>query len=143
MQSTSTAESEKIAEGIAKTLPSHHRNPLIIGLVGELGSGKTFFVKSFLRVLGVRERIVSPTFVLIKEYALKHSYHKKAYHVDVYRLSSQKDLSPLGFDKLLKEKKAIVFIEWADKIRNLLPSNAIWIKFKHGKKDNERTITLK
>lgn len=142
MQSASTAQTDKFAQDFAKKLARIHRSPLVIGLTGELGSGKTFFVRSFLRALGVKERVLSPTFVLIKEYTPKHSYYKKVYHIDVYRLSGARDLHPLGFDELLKEEKTIVLIEWADKIKKLLPSNTIWIKFKHGKKENERTITI-
>ena len=142
MQSFGTTETEKIARGIAGHLPQSNRSPVIFGLVGELGAGKTFFVRSFLRALGVKERIISPTFVLIKEYTLKHGHYTKAYHVDTYRLSPPLDLRPLGFNEMLKEKNVIVFIEWADRIKKLLPRDTIWITFEHGKKENERTIEL-
>lgn len=151
MQSNSTLETKKIAKNIAERLLSHslrsHQEPLVFGLVGDLGSGKTFFVKNFLNVLGVKAKVHSPTFVLMREYEIKKSQlaknkYSKAYHIDVYRLNNKKDLKHLNFSEILKEKNAIVFIEWADKIKKLLPKQTTWIKFKHGDKENERIIEI-
>jgi len=151
MRSISEAETKKFAQNIAKKLlqsyHKRHRGSLIIGLKGDLGAGKTFFVKSFLGAFGIKERVVSPTFVLMREYEIKNSNainkkYKKAYHIDAYRLHSLKDLRHLNFNKLLKEKNAILLIEWADKIKKLLPKKTLWMDFKHGKKENERIIKL-
>jgi len=152
--SRGTKETEKIVAGITRRLLATGRRPLVVGLVGELGAGKTFFARHFLRELGAEEKIASPTFVLIKEYKLYPErraakskdylaqYHK-AYHVDAYRLTKPGDLNCLGFSESLQEKNAIFLIEWADKIKPLLPRDTIWIKFDHGKKESERIINLK
>lgn len=142
MRSLGTNETKKIASDLAQTLLAKRSNPLVIGLVGELGAGKTFFVQSFLKRLGVKYPILSPTFVLVKEYSLKHGFYNKAYHVDLYRLSSPKDLPPLGLDRLLSRKRSIILIEWAEKARELLPGDAVWIKFEHGNEEQERFIRL-
>ena len=151
MQSNSTLETKKIAKNIAeKLLTTSFKNnqiPLIVGLVGDLGSGKTFFVKNFLSALGVKAKVHSPTFVLMREYEIKklqlaQNKYSKVYHIDVYRLNNKKDLEHLNFSEILKEKNSIVFIEWADKIKKLLPKKTVWINFKHGNLENERVIEI-
>ena len=120
----------------------------VIALEGNLGAGKTTFVQGFARALGIRERVASPTFVVMKEYALSHagarSSQNKArlIHIDCYRLATPKDLTALGFLELLKDKSAIILIEWADRIRAILPKDAVWILFCHGEKANERMIRI-
>jgi len=114
---------------------------LVIALSGNLGSGKTSFTKAFLRALGVKETVASPTFVLSREYALKRGRHSKAYHMDIYRLAS-KETHVLELKKIFKEKNAIVLIEWAEKIKKLIPKNAIWVYFRHGKSSRERKIKV-
>lgn len=142
MQSTGTAETEKFTRSFAKHLPKSASGSFVLGLVGELGTGKTFFVGCLLKSLGVKDHIISPTFVLIKEYAIKHAFYNKVYHIDTYRITHPQDLLSLGFKEIVKEKKAIVIIEWADKVKKLLPRDTHWITFKHGKRENERTIKL-
>ena len=141
MESSSTKETARIAKEFAARILKSKKTPVIIGLSGNLGSGKTFFTRSFLAGIGVKEKITSPTFVIMREYMLKRGVFKKAYHLDVYRLEP-KDLKVLGFSRLLKEKHAIIIIEWAEKIKKLLPKKTIWIHFTHGKKENERIISL-
>lgn len=112
---------------------------MVVALSGNLGSGKTTFTQAFLKALGVRDTIASPTFVLSREYTLKKGFYKKAYHLDVYRLSA-KETNVLELRRLFKEKDSIVFIEWAGKIKRQLPKSAIWIYFEHGKKPHEREV---
>lgn len=117
------------------------KKPLVLALGGELGSGKTTFAQGLARVLGVREKVLSPTFVLLKVYKLPAGESfRHLIHIDCYRLDSPKDLLHLGFKNLLKDKDAILVIEWADRIKNLLPKNILRIKFKHGKSPQERSV---
>lgn len=134
-------ETKKIAERLAHELSRANFN--IIALTGELGSGKTTFAQGFARALGIKERIQSPTFVLLKIYKIKKGTKKHFIHADCYRIDSPRDLLHVGFKKLLQDKDAIILIEWADRIRGLLPKTALWVKFRHGKKSHERIISIK
>ena len=112
---------------------------LILALQGELGAGKTTFIKGFSRALKVIEKVLSPTFVLI------HRHHLKSgglYHIDAYRLKSEKDLLKLGIKEIFNNPKNIVLIEWADRVKKIIPKSAIWIHFEHLGK-NKRKITAK
>jgi len=111
------------------------KTALIIGLEGELGSGKTTFIKAFAKGLGIKKRLTSPTFILIKNY-------RNFYHIDCYRIKSYKDVGALDFLEIISNPKNIVLIEWAEKIKSILPRNIIWLKFKIVS-EKERKIVLK
>jgi len=118
---------------------------LVVGLEGDLGAGKTTFMRGFLKGLGVRVRSASPTFVLMKHYRVpllgRTSFSfEHVYHLDAYRLSSKKDLKTLDFDSVLADPGAIVFIEWASHLRGV--HKDVVITFRHGKTINERSITF-
>ena len=147
----SPAETKKFAGLLAEQLfkkKSRRRGALVLALTGDLGSGKTTFVQGFLRDLGIRGRITSPTFVLIKKYKLKcsrlhASCFMTAYHIDCYRIKKPSELLKLGLKEILENPQNIVLIEWAEKIRRALPKNAIWIKIFYGPKKEERNIEIK
>lgn len=141
--SSSSAETKKFAASLAKKiLRSKHpqRHALVLALTGELGSGKTTFVKGFCRGLGLKNKVVSPTFILMRRGALKHKRFKNVFHVDAYRIKNTKELKPLRFKEVLDNPENIVLIEWADIIKKALPRNASWLRFSHGKKEKERAI---
>ena len=114
----------------------------IIALEGELGSGKTVFSQGLARALGLKRKIASPTFLIIKNYELKVQKYKNFYHIDCYRIKKPKELLNLNFKKIVADPKNIIVVEWADKIRKVLPRNIIRITFKHGKNEKERVIQL-
>lgn len=121
--SNSPKQTQKIAEGLAENLKGGE----VIALFGQLGAGKTVFVKGLARALGIKRLVTSPTFVFIKSYAFKRD--KKLftfYHLDLYRLETGK---PEGFslDEIIA-KNSIVVIEWADKISRNLPNRRIDVK---------------
>ena len=122
------------------------KGALVIALTGELGSGKTAFVQGFLKAAGVKSRITSPTFVIVKSYKVK-SYkvksYKVIYHIDCYRVKKPEELLDLGAKDILSDRRNIVLIEWAEKIRRVLPKDAVWIKFEHSRKENERKIEIR
>lgn len=125
---------------MAKRLTRRRRKrALIIALEGDLGSGKTTFIKGFSKALGVRERVLSPTFVLIHRH---RTHNENLYHIDAYRLKSEKDLLKLGIKEIFANPENIVLIEWADKVRRIVPKNATWISFEHSGKDR-RKIKIK
>lgn len=109
---------------------------MILALTGELGAGKTTFVQGFLSGLGVRRRAVSPTFILMRRFG-------NVYHLDAYRLKEPRELEKIGFKEITADPQNVVLVEWADKVRCLIPRNATWIKFKHGKQESERLIIVR
>jgi len=141
----SSKETQKIAAGLAKKFlraKTKRKNALVFALMGELGSGKTTFVQGFLRGLGIKKKITSPTFVIAKNYKLKTKNYKQAYHIDCYRIKKADELLKLGLREVLENPQNIVLIEWAEKIKKILPKNFVWLKFEYGPKENIRVIRL-
>ena len=129
-----------LAEEILVTLPA--ANAFVVALTGELGSGKTTFTKTLLRTLGVRGRVASPTFIFSRRYRSQLKYYENIWHFDVYRLNSPKEVREIGLKEAVSQDKNLVIVEWADKVKGLLPRGTIWVEFKHGVKSNERHITF-
>ena len=119
---------------LAQNIESEKFSGMIICLNGELGSGKTVFVKGFAQALGIKDTITSPTFNLVKEY---NDGEAKLYHMDVYRLEN--DWNSIGFDDYFNGD-GISIIEWSDLILDYLPEERLEIKFKI---INENTRILK
>lgn len=109
---------------LAQNIENEKFPNMVICLDGELGSGKTVFVKGFASALGIVDNITSPTFNLIKEY---DSGELPLYHMDMYRL--EEDASSIGVEDYF-EKGGVTIIEWADLIEDSLPEERLDIKFK-------------
>ncbi len=120
----------------------HAGAPLVIALEGDLGAGKTTFTQAFAKALGVAKQLKSPTFVLMKHYAL-HDVpgYSTLYHLDCYRLQNPKDLEPLGVEHILKQPGNIVLIEWAERVKDVLPPEHIRIQIEHST-EQERNIHI-
>lgn len=99
----------------------------VICLIGDLGSGKTTFTQGLLKKLKVKGPYNSPTFVIIKHYRKKIK-NLNIYHIDAYRIK-EKDLLNLGWKEMISNPKNIIIIEWADRIKKIITSKALWIKF--------------
>lgn len=95
----------------------------VVGLYGNLGSGKTTFVQCVAEVLGVTERLTSPTFVIMKSYKLSTFNFQLLTHVDAYRLKSGEELKKLGLENLLADPTNFILIEWADNVAEVLPKD--------------------
>jgi len=138
--------SEKETFGLAKRFVAKLRGGEVLALIGELGAGKTAFVKGLAAGLGVKNIITSPTFVLMKEYKSKVKSQKlkvlDLVHIDAYRLNSGKDLAAIGALEYFGAKNSVVAIEWADRVKDIWPKKVIKIDFKI-LKDNKREITIK
>jgi tRNA threonylcarbamoyladenosine biosynthesis protein TsaE len=118
---------------------------MIIGLVGELGAGKTTLIQQLAKKLGISQDIKSPTFNLLKTYQLQKNYNgiEQLIHVDAYRLNSLPELVDLGFFDLINSGKTIAFIEWADRLPELNNLNNYWqIKFVEIANKNARQIII-
>ncbi len=139
-------ETEKLGGTLARKVTpiqgstlDERKKALVVGLEGELGSGKTTFIKGFAKALGIKEKISSPTFVLIKSY--KIGKHKFLIHIDAYRLKDHQDLISLGIKDILNDADNIVLIEWSDRVKKILPKEYLKIHIDHIEK-NERKITF-
>ena len=116
-----------------------------MALVGDLGAGKTTFVQGFAEGLGVKSRIISPTFIIMKIYEIRGKHHElnNLFHLDFYRLEGDlaREVENFGLNEVWGDKSNIVLIEWAEKIKKFLPKDTVWVKFETVS-ENERRITL-
>jgi tRNA threonylcarbamoyladenosine biosynthesis protein TsaE len=112
----------------AKKFGKNLKGGEVIGLIGDLGAGKTAFSKALLKSLGVKEEVTSPTFVLMIPYATKQ-LPLTVYHMDLYRLNDYEEVKALGIEELFDQKGNVFLVEWADKIKNQLPKKTIYLKF--------------
>lgn len=119
-----TSRSEQDTMELAENIESEKFPGMIICLDGELGSGKTVFVKGFAKSLGIEDNITSPTFNIVKEYQVGEL---PLYHMDVYRLEDQDE--DIGFADYFSSD-AISIVEWSDLIADSLPDERLDIKFK-------------
>ena len=130
----SDKETKALAAKLAKKI-THG----IIALTGDLGAGKTTFVQGFAKGAGIKDKIISPTFVLIRQHQIPNC-KKVLYHIDLYRLENSSELNSLGIEELLSDKN-IVLIEWAEKGSNILTKESIQIYIEK-LKVNQRKIKI-
>ncbi|MDO8429634.1 MAG: tRNA (adenosine(37)-N6)-threonylcarbamoyltransferase complex ATPase subunit type 1 TsaE [Candidatus Daviesbacteria bacterium] len=123
LHTSSAKKTQKIAFELAQSF----KNGGIIALKGDLGAGKTTFTQGIARGLGVTQKLISPTFILMREYNLPSNSLGRLYHLDLYRLEKVAEILNLVGD-LFSNPNNVILIEWADKIENELPRNLTWIK---------------
>jgi len=135
-------DTQKIAANFLKNLIPLKNKATVLALKGDLGSGKTAFVKCIAKELGIKEIVTSPTFVIIKNYSLqgrtlkrRSTFHASRFtnlvHVDAYRLESAKELKSLGWDEIIANPENLIAIEWAERVKSIIPKSAIWIEFEY------------
>jgi tRNA threonylcarbamoyladenosine biosynthesis protein TsaE len=121
---------------LGRTYGSDARRGDVFALCGDLGAGKTQFVKGFVAGLDSQADVTSPTFVLIHEYG---DGRLPVYHFDFYRVESREALSRIGFDDYIFGD-GVSLIEWADRYSSLIPGHAKWLSFEL-RDENTRVIT--
>jgi tRNA threonylcarbamoyladenosine biosynthesis protein TsaE len=133
--SQNVQQTEDIASELAATLDGGE----CIAIYGELGAGKTQFVRGLAAALGVNPRTVSsPTFVLLNIYS---GGRLQVFHLDAYRIHGDSDLEAIGFAELL-EQQGVVIVEWADRVAGLLPANRLDVRIETVG-ESQRQITIR
>lgn len=139
--SKSAASTKKIGKDFAKKIiaaesaAEQRKTALILALTGDLGGGKTTFLQGFAKGIGVKEKILSPTFVIFRKFPLLGSRRRKKnafrhlYHFDCYRVRSAGEILSLDFGRIIADPSNIVVIEWADKVKGAIPELSVKIKF--------------
>lgn len=133
------SKSEKQTEELGLKLAEELKPGTVIALIGDLGSGKTALTKALAKGLGIEEQVTSPTFTIIQEYS---GGRLPLYHFDVYRLEGEEDMYELGYEDYF-HGDGVCVVEWADRIKELLPKNTIYINIDYGSQENERIYNIK
>lgn len=129
----SPQETAELAERLAEKLPAG----AVLCFEGDLGAGKTLFVQSLAKALGVKGEVTSPTFNLMNVY---EDGSLPIVHFDLYRLEREDELDEIGFYEYSYAPDGLVLIEWADKFPDNLPDDYIKITIERGEKDNIRQL---
>jgi len=128
-------ETQKLGRDFAKSL----RAGDVVCLYGDLGSGKTTFVQGLAKGLGIKNRIISPTFVIVRSYKLGVMGFC---HIDLYRIENKRGLEGLGIEEIINNPQNIIVIEWAEKLKSNCPQKRIDIEFFY-EKNNVRKIKFR
>lgn len=118
------AATRELGARLARSLDRTRRGPLVIGLEGELGTGKTTFVRGFLVALGATTTVRSPTYTLLEEYELGTL---RLAHLDLYRLQGREQVEELGIRELL-DRTHVVLVEWSERGAGALPANDVTVE---------------
>lgn len=107
-------ETKSLGEKLAKKLKPGD----FLAFYGNLGSGKTTFIQGLAKGLGIKRRIISPTFIIVRHFSFKKG---NFYHIDLYRTETKNDLLSVGLDEIIEDKNNIIALEWAEKMNDFLP----------------------
>lgn len=136
-------KSKEETKKIAKEMAEKFKGGEVLLLFGNLGSGKTTFVQGLAEGLRIKERIISPTFIIVREHKVmindKGLMINKFYHIDLYRVQGSNGINELGLSEILNNKKSIVAIEWAEKLGSLPKGIKIYFDYVS---ENERKISI-
>ncbi len=130
-------ETRELAKDIAKSILKGKFR--ILALKGDLGGGKTSFVQGLAKGLGIKEDVLSPTFVIFRKLKAPFPF-EYFYHFDCYRIKDSKEILDLGFKEIINNPKNIIVVEWAEKIEDILPRETLVLNFEFLGK-NKRKIT--
>ena len=110
----------------------------VVAFTGDLGAGKTAFVRGLARGLGIRDRVTSPTFTIVNEY---EGGRLPLFHFDMYRLGSADELFDIGWEDYLC-RGGVCAVEWSENIADALEEDAVRVDIRRGASDQERVITI-
>jgi tRNA threonylcarbamoyladenosine biosynthesis protein TsaE len=138
--SKNVKETAEIAHNFGAKLEPKGQKATIVGLYGELGSGKTTFMKYLAEEFGIKETIQSPTFVIEKIYELEGKSFKHLIHIDAYRIEKEDEMINLGWNEIIADPSNLICIEWPERIGGIIPEH-IMLTFEHAG-ENERKISI-
>jgi len=122
----------KIANNlILKIIKNKKATATVVALSGDLGSGKTNLTQEIASLLGIKENIISPTFVIMKKYKILNNEFKNLIHIDAYRMEKSIELLNLNWEELISDKNNLIFIEWPEKVADIIPKTAIEVFLYH------------
>lgn len=123
--------SETETKQVAKDFTQKLGQKEVICFFGDLGVGKTTFIQGLAKALGVKQRIISPTFIIMRQYPITNNGHDLFfYHADLYRIENSKQAENLGLEEIFENDSGIICIEWSEKISEILPKNRWEISLK-------------
>lgn len=129
---------EKIAKLFLTKLKPEIGKATVVGLCGELGTGKTNFTQAVAKLLGIKRKVNSPTFVIMKSYKLKGKSYKKFFHMDAYRLKNEKELLHLGWEEIIANPGHLIFIEWPENVIKAMPKKHHKVSISHTQKGHRK-----
>jgi tRNA threonylcarbamoyladenosine biosynthesis protein TsaE len=127
--SKSTEDTKEIARNFLESIEAGD-SAAVVALKGDLGAGKTAFSQAVGEILGVKENMHSPTFVILKAYSIDWKGFKNLVHIDAYRLERESELLHLGWEEIIKEPENLVLIEWPENVQGIIPQNAKEVSLK-------------
>ena len=132
--SSSVEETEALGRALAQRLAPG----AVVAFTGDLGAGKTAFVRGMAQGLGIAQRVTSPTFTIVNEY---EGGRLPLFHFDMYRLSSADELFDIGWEDFLR-RGGVCAVEWSETVRDALEPDTIYVDIRRGAEDNQRILTL-
>lgn len=135
-------EIEEIAKDLLSVLSKTKKNrATVLAFYGDLGAGKTTTTQEIARQLGVLEKVISPTFVIMKKYNIKDGIFKKLIHIDAYRFNKSEEILILGWEEMLIDKDNLIIVEWPERVSKHLPEDICSVELGH--RDNDtRSIKI-
>lgn len=131
--SHSEHDTEEIGASFARTL----KGGTVVAMYGDLGAGKTAFVRGMARGMGLDCRVSSPTFTIVNEYLGEH----ELIHFDMYRLSSADELFDIGWEDYLT-RGGVCAVEWSERVDDAMPADTLWVDIARGTDESDRIITI-
>ncbi len=133
----SDSETIRLGEEFANKLT----NGDVVMLSGDLGAGKTTFVQGIAKGLGIKDRILSPTFVLVRGHNVNSEKFDTLNHIDLYRIDEPQQIKKLGISEFISSENSVTIIEWAEKIKDFVPIKGYRINFVYFS-ENKREINI-
>ena len=126
-------------EALGRALAQHLTPGTVVAVTGDLGAGKTAFVRGMAQGLGIAQRVTSPTFTIVNEY---EGGRLPLFHFDMYRLGSADDLFDIGWEDFLR-RGGVCAVEWSETVQEALDADTIYVDIRRGAEDNQRVLTIR